>query len=293
MVTQPACVVLQDDGVTLLTVDDSVCVAAGQPRPVATTSCNVFPCPSAVSVWATSPWSVCTAPASSGAPTCGVVFGNATRAVTCTSSTGSVVADALCASSSDASNQTAIRPTASKSCVVGSTSCGCTSDADCGGGNKACVSAQCVCSDGWGGSSCTVPLIVSSSGAVVACTGGVVDNSGVCCTGVIDTVTGVCCGEGSSDSLDRAGRCCAGVVDVCGVCDGGSIAVDVTGRCCGSALPPSGLCCDHAVIDSCGVCGGTNSCNTTVSAVVSDDWLASGQTVSAAVIADLLGISPS
>ena len=174
--------------------------------------------------------------------------------------------------------------------------------------NQACVSSQCVCMTGWGGSTCSVPLIVSSSGVggddgggvlgvpvPVECSGGVVDSNGACCVGVIDVVTGACCGsgDGGGGAVDGLGRCCAGVVDVCGVCGGSGVAVDVTGRCCSSALPPSGVCCVDAVIDSCGVCGGTNSCNTTVSATVSGEWLSAGGSVNAFVIAELLGVSPS
>jgi hypothetical protein len=43
------------------------------------------------------------------------------------------------------------------------------------------------------------------------------------------------------------------------VCDGGR-SWDM-GRCCNTPLTAAGICCDHGVVDDCGVCGGDNRCD--------------------------------
>lgn len=77
--------------------------------------------------------------------------------------------------------------------------------------------------------------------------------------------------------MNGTGHCCpSGVVNACGVCDGAAAAVlDVHGRCCtGGVLDEMGECClateggdtlAGVGLDSCGVCGGTDTCVVVVS----------------------------
>jgi hypothetical protein len=215
--------------------------------------CNRFVCRSAIVAWSVGPWSSCTAAASAASTSanCTSLPGTQTRIVQCTNSTGAPVLDSMCLGST--------KPLVTEACVIES-SCTCTADSDCGGTRWACdpMSRACVCSSGWGGADCTIPLLRPSGGAS-ECVEGVVDASGVCCEGFIDARTGLCCPEGSD--VDAAGHCCAnGRVDACGVCNGTGVAVDAWGVCCSSPLPPSGMCCVGAKVDSCGVCGGSNAC---------------------------------
>ena len=65
-------------------------------------------------------------------------------------------------------------------------------------------------------------------------------------------------------TLNGTGACCAsGVVNKCGVCDGPAEAVlDIHGACCSAGvLDEMGKCCEHSNgLDSCGVCGGADTC---------------------------------
>ena len=61
------------------------------------------------------------------------------------------------------------------------------------------------------------------------------------------------------------------------------------GNCCPFDLPPSGLCCFSGVVDSCGVCSGTNNCEAAVSVAVSLSDLSG---INTTVIAALLNVDP-
>jgi hypothetical protein len=242
-----------------------------QPPPASSRPCNRFPCPGEVAVWAAGPWSPCSRGLASAAGSttqhaqttapCSPT-GTQTRNVTCIRAVGgAVLPDATCrATSPPPDNLTA--------CELDSGApCNCTSQADCTigastQGHWQCDPAThtCVCGPMWAGSDCDVPLVPLGPSASSGCVDGVVDEAGVCCDGFIDAMTGRCCDPGGV--LDSRGACCThpGGVDVCGVCGGLGVAVDALGVCCMSALPPSGVCCVSGVVDSCGVCDGSNAC---------------------------------
>jgi hypothetical protein len=67
------------------------------------------------------------------------------------------------------------------------------------------------------------------------------------------------------------------------------VVVDILGGCCDTELPPSGVCCRYSV-DSCGVCGGTNTCGALVSLVAPLNASGALSAVNATRIAGLLGI---
>ena len=227
-------------------------------------------------VWAVGDWGACLQPNSTLPLQCGI--GVRTRAVTCRaaasssggndSSTGSSAVDvASCAAGALSPPPVAVQPCAAPPCP-------CASSADCDDltGHHVCDDAgRCVCGSGWAGSDCgTIELLPVNDDGCGAAT--VVDVNGVCCdaTSAIDSVTGVCCGVGVV--TDGDGRCCGvGVaVDACGVCGGDGVVVDVAGQCCSQPLSPSGLCCT-GVLDSCGVCDGTNDCAALVTAALPVD----------------------
>ena len=230
-----------------------------------TRPCNRFPCPGTLASWTVGPWTSCVPLATPVRP-CEGGPGIQTRAVTCQSTDAAArggssdsLPDTECLQSG-ALNVTR-KPAQSAPCTLVPT-CDCLGDSDCPSNHWVCnsVSRRCECSRQWGGDGCDVPLLAAAP-AAPSCEDGVVDVSGGCCRGYIDAVTGHCCPEGAG--VDWAGRCCiAGpqAVDACGECGGHGVAVDVTGVCCVSALLPSGLCCVHGEVDSCGVCGGLNNC---------------------------------
>ncbi|KAK2080809.1 hypothetical protein QBZ16_000663 [Prototheca wickerhamii] len=106
-------------------------------------------------------------------------------------------------------------------------------------------SATCACSAGYGGSACSVPASCSA-----------VDGTGACCASDLVSAGGACCPAGAS--LDASGACCAsGTLDACGVCDGKAKSVDVRGACCSSGVSDAaGICCASGGVDACGVCDG-------------------------------------
>jgi hypothetical protein len=225
-------------------------MAIHQVPPPTVRPCNRVPCPSSISTWAVGSWGPCSAVQDPHDP-CSAAVGTQQRRVTCQSADGSLMPQ-------DACNGTLGAPPAMQPCTLPPLdSCACQRDQDCASMNTVCntTSAQCVCATGWGGDSCSVPLLLQ-----VACEDGVVDYAGTCCEGYIDSMSGLCCPQDAS--VDARGVCCPLVaLDACGVCNGTGVAVGLDGACCNSPLPPSGMCCGNGGrVDSCGVCGGDNRC---------------------------------
>ena len=241
-------------------MDASVCALAGLPQPPTSRACNRFTCPPAWHAWQTTPWSVCSS-------TVGCGLGQMSRNVSCVTSDGSIVSDALC-------NSTAM-PSSRQSCDTG-VSCPCTasspdsedsklSDRFCEasvGKSSICdaVSGVCVCKAGWAGPDCnTTTTLPSAAERLPVCTIGTPDVNGRCCS-AIDAVTGLCCNVGAAVASN--GRCCdGGQLDGCGVCNGTGIMLDRDGHCCDAPVAANGVCClDTSGVDSCGLCAGVNHC---------------------------------
>ena len=277
--TRPAAVCVHSG----LAVDADRCRAARLPMPDTVKPCNHVTCPSAVYSWRTSPWSSCI-------PSSGCGLGVAVRDVWCEDWNGNKMPYHLCEQPSplfsavnsilsglggtaNATNITSMPP--SRQACDSGVVCACSSDNDCvnalrsrnvhcGTGRSAVdVAHQCLCNEGWTGTSCNTIDVGWRPGALPACVG-FRDKEGTCCADGrgIDVVTGRCC----NGVLSRSGRCCEVSVDACGVCGGDGIAVDARGVCCASHLAPDGLCHEslHNDLDDCGVYTGDNACQADV-----------------------------
>lgn len=122
-------------------VDSRECDAAALLQPPSTRPCNLVPCPDALYVAAAGPWGACqdssgrSGMAADSGSRCGVVLGNRSRTLTCSSGTGMVTGLADCGNVSLA--------VTTESCIASSDApCTCHEDADCTGTNQ--VRAGCL-----------------------------------------------------------------------------------------------------------------------------------------------------